>query len=301
MPSSFSLMFMYTGHIRRTFTGAGLVSQMLRVDDDTTMHFWSPKSESAQKASLVLIHGFGPPATWQWRRQVKYLAAEFNLYVPDLVFFGGSESKSAERSEVFQAASVWKLIEKVGLQRFHVMGTSYGGFVAYNLAKMMGEERVKKVVIASSGVNMTLHTNVDMVKGADMDNIEQLMLPSTPQHLRKLMSLSIHKPSQRVPDFILKDFLDELYRDNRKEKVELLKGITIGRNETSNITPLPQEVLIVWGDQDKIFPVQLAYELKEVISQNAKLELIKDASHMPQMEKPREFNKVILQFLQEHS
>nr|KYP45619.1 Monoacylglycerol lipase ABHD6 [Cajanus cajan] len=294
-------MFMYTGHIRRAFTGAGLLSQTLRVDEETTMHFWGPKSEMAEKGYLVLIHGFGPSATWQWRRQVKFLAPHFNVYVPDLVFFGGSTTKSRERSEVFQAESVGKLVDKLGVHKFHVVGTSYGGIVAYNLAKILGEDRVHKVVLASSGLNMTISSNVHMVHAAQFNNIEELMLPSTPQHLRKLMSLSIHKPAQRVPDFILKDFLDELYGENRKEKVELLNGITIGRDQTSHISPLSQEVLIVWGDQDKIFPVQLAYELKEIICENAKLELIKDASHMPQMEKPREFNNILLKFLQEHS
>ncbi|CAJ1944268.1 unnamed protein product [Sphenostylis stenocarpa] len=69
--------------------------------------------------------------------------------------------------------------------------------VAYNLAKMLGEERVQKVVIASSGVNMTLVNNVALVQRAQLDNIEDLMLPYTPQHLRKLISLSIHKSLHR--------------------------------------------------------------------------------------------------------
>ncbi|KAH1109956.1 hypothetical protein AAZX31_04G055400 [Glycine max] len=86
--------------------------------------------------------------------------------------------------------------------------------------------------------------------------------------------------------------------ENKKEKLELLKGITIGRNDTSNVSPLQQEVLKVWGEQDRIFPVQLAHEPKEVISKNAILELLKETPHVPQMEKPGEFNNIILNFLQ---
>ncbi|RDX80975.1 mhpC, partial [Mucuna pruriens] len=265
MPSSFSLMFMYTGYIRRCFTGAGLWSQALKVDDEneTTVHFWGPRNKTAQKPSLVLIHGFGPEATWQWRRQVKFLAPHFNLYVPDLIFFGRSKTRSSERSETFQAASMGKLLDKLEVEKFHVAGTSYGGIVAYNLAKMLGQHRVQKVVIASSGVNMTKSSNVALLQRAQLDIIDNLMLPATPQHLRKLMSLTIYKPPSGLPDFFLKDFLDKLYSENRKEKLELLEGLTIGRDDTSNILPLQQEVLVVWGERDQIFPLQLAHELKE--------------------------------------
>ncbi|XP_058783088.1 uncharacterized protein LOC131657740 [Vicia villosa] len=88
-----------------------------------------------------------------------------------------------------------------------------------------------------------------------------------------------------------------LYSENRKEKMELLNGVSLGKIDTSNISSLQQEVLIIWGEDDKIFPVQMAHELKEVISKKAGIKLIKEASHVPQIEKPKEFNNIILNFL----
>ncbi|ESW08890.1 hypothetical protein PHAVU_009G083200 [Phaseolus vulgaris] len=301
LPSFLSPVSAFGLYLRRCFTGAGLSSYTVDVDHETTVHFWAPTNRKAQKPSVVLIHGFGPAAIWQWRQQVQFLAPHFNVYVPDLIFFGGSSSKSSERSETFQAASVGKLLDKLKVEKFQVVGTSYGGMVAYNLAKMLGEERVEKVVIASSGVNMKRSNNVALVQRAELDKIEDLLLPATPQQLRKLMSLSIYNSPQFLPHFLLNDFLHKLYSVNRKEKKELLRGVTIGKDETSSLSPLEQEVLIVWGEQDQIFPVQMARELKEIISKKARLELIKEASHVPQMEKPREFNNILLNFLGGHS
>ncbi|KAE9609299.1 putative alpha/Beta hydrolase [Lupinus albus] len=99
-------------------------------------------------------------------------------------------------------------MEKLGVKKFDVVGTSYGGFVAYHLAMMLGEEKVEKVVIASSGVNMRKSDNVALLERAEMDKIEDLMLPSTPQHLRKLMALSVSSMRLYIPDFFLKDFLN---------------------------------------------------------------------------------------------
>jgi len=207
LPSFLSPVSAYGLYLRRCFTGAGLSSYTVDVDHETTVHFWAPANRTAQKPSVVLIHGFGPAAIWQWRQQVQFLAPHFNVYVPDLIFFGGSTSKSSERSETFQAASVGKLLDKLKVEKFQVVGTSYGGMVAYNLAKMFGEERVEKVVIASSGVNMKRSNNVALMQRAELEKIEDLMLPATPQQLRKLMSLSVYKSPQFLPHFLLNDFL----------------------------------------------------------------------------------------------
>lgn len=137
---------------------------------------------------------------------MSFLAPHFDVYVPDLLFFGESTTKSSERSEIFQAKAIGKLMEKVGVNKYSVVGTSYGGFVAYRLAEM-SPERVEKVVIASSGVNMKPCDNVELLKRANLEKIEELMLPESPRQLRTLMRLAL---SSRVylPDFFLNDFID---------------------------------------------------------------------------------------------
>ena len=101
-----------------------------------------------------------------------------------------------------------KLLDKLDVKKCHVMGTSYGGFVAYHLAKMLGEKRVEKVVIASSGVNMKRRDNAGLLERAQLEKIEELMLPATPQQLRKLMALSVSRPLHILPDFFLSDFIN---------------------------------------------------------------------------------------------
>lgn len=92
------------------------------------------------------------------------------------------------------------------MQRFHVMGTSYGGFVAYHMARMW-PERVQKVVIASSGINMRPRDMEALLKRAKREKIEELMLPATAGQFRTLMGLSVFKRFQIVPDFLLNDFV----------------------------------------------------------------------------------------------
>ncbi|KAI3754833.1 hypothetical protein L1987_54624 [Smallanthus sonchifolius] len=295
--SCLSFVSLYGSFLHRSLAASGLSSQSIQVDNHTTIHFWGPKpSPSPQrKSSLVLIHGFGPHGVWQWRQQVSFLAPHFDLYIPDLVFFGESTTRSSERSEIFQGQAIGKLMEKVGVSRYSVVGTSYGGFVAYRVAEMW-PERIEKVVIASSGLNMRPKDNQELLKRANVAKIEELMLPETAGQLRTLLRLAA---SNRVymPDFFLTDFVDKLYCENRKEKMELLKGLVLGQHDPPNISPLPQEVLIIWGEQDNIFFLDMAKELKEMLGKNASLEVMKKASHVPQLEHAKSFNKILYKFL----
>lgn len=190
-----------------------------------------------------------------------------------------------------------KLMEKIGIEKFNVVGTSYGGFVAYHMAKMW-PQKVEKVVIASSGINMRKCDSESLLQRSNCECIEKVMLPSTATELRTLMGLASSSRIVRMfPDALWNDVISNLYQKNRKEKVELLKGVTLGRDEKLSIEPLCQEILIIWGDKDQIFPVKMAYELKEILGDKTKLEIIENTSHVPQIECAQEFNNVVLKFL----
>ncbi|PIA27647.1 hypothetical protein AQUCO_07600067v1, partial [Aquilegia coerulea] len=242
MSSCFSLVSFGSNYLRRSFISSGLSYQTIKIDSQTTIFFWAPNPNSKlsnKKPSLILLHGFGPSSIWQWRNQVKFLSTHFNLYIPDLIFFGNSTTTSSERSEVFQAVSMGKLLEKLGIEKYSVMGTSYGGFVAYNMARLF-ENRVEKVVIASSGINKILKDGVELLERAKVDKIEDLMLPKTPSQLMNLMELAIFKRPTYLPNFLLNDFITTLYSDNWKEKKELLMGLTFGFDDEVRVSPLSQ-------------------------------------------------------------
>ncbi|KAK4798020.1 hypothetical protein SAY86_030346 [Trapa natans] len=300
IPYLFSPIALWEAYLRRCFVASGLSARAVMVDTEarTTVHFWSPaKGPDPKKPSLVLVHGFGPIAIWQWRKQVEFFAPCFNVYVPDLLFFGGSSTASSERSETFQAKAIGRLlVDELKLERFTVVGTSYGGFVSYRMAEMW-PEKVERVVIASSGVNMRRRDNEELVKKAGVGKIDELMLPTTPAHLRSLLNLVIFRQLSLVPNFMLNDAIHKLLSDKREEKMELLKGLTLGRDDNPRVSPLKQEVLLVWGEHDQLFPLAMATELKQLLGEKAKLEVMKMASHVPQIEDPQGFNDVVSNFI----
>ncbi|KAF8019771.1 hypothetical protein BT93_G0457 [Corymbia citriodora subsp. variegata] len=50
-----------------------------------------------------------------------------------------------------------------------------------------------------------------------------------------------------------------------------------------------QPTLLVWGELDQIFPLELGHRLKRHIGDSAELVVIKNAGHAVNLEKPKEF------------
>ncbi|KAL7121797.1 hypothetical protein ACP275_01G006000 [Erythranthe tilingii] len=157
-------------------------------------YLWGPPAPTS-KPSLLLVHGLGPQSIWQWRNQISFFARDFDVYVPDLLFFGDSFTKSTDRSEIFQATCLAKLLQKLGIIPWYsIVGMNYGGFVAYHMA-VMWPERVEKVVFASCAVNMSQRDTSELMERAKVEKIEDLLMPVNATQLRKLPAFIHSRPS----------------------------------------------------------------------------------------------------------
>ncbi|KAG6406778.1 hypothetical protein SASPL_134389 [Salvia splendens] len=269
------------------FSYSGLRSTKTDLQDGTVMHCWVPKSHKASKPSLLLVHGFGANAMWQYGDLLHHLMPRYNIYVPDLLFFGESWTQRPDRSEAFQARCLMRLMEAHGVRRLSLVGISYGGFVSYSMAAQF-PEAVEKVVLCCSGVCLE---EKDLREGffevADLDEVAGILMPQTPEKLRELIKFAFANPVNGVPSCFLSDYIDVFCTEFITQKKELIRALTADR-KLDKIPKIEQPTLILWGEQDKIFPLELGYRLQRHIGDNAKIEVIKNAGHALNIEKPRE-------------
>lgn len=281
---------------RCKFHVAGLRSVTNRLRNDTVLHCWVPKRHRPTKPSLLLIHGFGANAMWQFSHLLRHLTPHYNVYVPDLLFFGGSRTAAPHRSEFFQARCLAELMAAYGVAKLSLVGISYGGFVGYNMA-MRWPEMVERVVLCCTGVCLEERDMKEgLFKVSDLEEAEAILLPQSPDKLKELMRMSYVKPITGVPSCILADFIQVMCTDHLKEKRELIQQILKDR-KVFDLPKIKQKTLIIWGDQDQIFPLELGHRLKRHIGENAQLVIIKDVGHALNLEKPKEFTKHLKEFL----
>ncbi|XP_058096847.1 uncharacterized protein LOC131242298 isoform X1 [Magnolia sinica] len=281
---------------RYTFTAAGLQSTTTDLGDGTTLHCWAPRGPKPEKPALLLIHGFGANCMWQWSEQLRPLLACYNIYVPDLLFFGESVTTRPERSESFQAQCLMRLMESMGVRTMSLVGISYGGFVGYSMAVQF-PEAVERVVLCCTGVCLK---EKDLEEGLfpvrDLGEAAEILTPQTPEKLRALVKLSFYRPPRAVPSCFLSDFIDVMCTDHVEEKRELINSILKDRKHLE-LPKITQPTLIIWGEQDQIFPLELAHRLKRHLEENAQMVVIKHAGHALNLEKSKEFCKHLKAFL----
>lgn len=191
-----------------SFSRAGLKSSITDLGDGTIMHFWVPKAHKDQKPNLLLIHGLGANAMWQWNEFISPLATKFNIFVPDLLFFGESYTTRPERTEAFQAQCVMKTMEVLGVRKMNIAGISYGGFVGYSIAAQF-PEAVQKLAIVCSGICMEeKDMDAGMFRVKSVEEAATKLLPQRPEDLTELMKITFYKPQKRIPSCFLKDYIN---------------------------------------------------------------------------------------------
>uniref|UniRef100_A0A2N9IXD6 AB hydrolase-1 domain-containing protein n=1 Tax=Fagus sylvatica TaxID=28930 RepID=A0A2N9IXD6_FAGSY len=299
MSNCFSLAATWNRFHRFTFSKAGLKSTTTDLGDGTVMHCWAPKAHKQSKPNLLLIHGIGANAMWQWKDVISPLISHFNVYVPDLVFFGDSYTTRPDRTESFQARCVMGLMEAQGVKSMRVVGVSYGGFVAYSMATQF-KESVERVVLCCAGICME-EKDMDegMFKTKSVDEAISILLPQSPEKMKELMQLTFVKPSfnvKTVPTCILNDFINVLCTEYYQEKKELIHALHKDR-KLSDLPKITQPTLIIWGEQDQVFPLELAHRLKRHVGENAELVILKNAGHAINIEKTKEMYKHMKSFL----
>ncbi|PNT65132.1 uncharacterized protein LOC100841479 [Brachypodium distachyon] len=308
----------------RLAKNAGLRQHAVAVDDaaGTVVNFWLPEHKAPAKKkknatttdaennrgeeteekqrsrhAVVLVHGFAGDGLMTWAFQMGPLGRQgYDVYVPDLVHFCGSSSAwpSPETTTAgFQAASIAAALGKLGVERCTAVGFSYGGLVAFEMAAAR-PGLVRSVVVSGSVAAYTGAMNDALLARLGARTTGDLMLPESVAGVRRLFSAALHM-KMWMPARFLDDFLKVMY-SNRKERAEMLENSVTKDNQVP-ILAFQQDMLLLWGESDKFFPIEDAKRLREELGEKAILRSIRKAGHLAHLERPCVYNRYLKEFL----
>ncbi|EPS66257.1 hypothetical protein M569_08525 [Genlisea aurea] len=277
---------------------AGVTPRAVVVDPETetVINIWVPTETTLNKKKpvIVLVHGFAAEGIVTWQFQVGALTRNYAVYVPDLLFFGGSTTSSSDRSPAFQAQCLIQTLRMLGIERCTVVGFSYGGVVAFKMAEMCGE-MVDAMVISGSIPSLTTVGNATL-KELGFSSSSELLLPETVAGAKALLKIAMHKQIW-FPDRLYADFLQVMF-NHRLQRTQLLEALSINNKDSTTLTTLPQRIHLLWGENDAIFKLEHAANLKEKLGEKASLKYIDKAGHLVHLERPCVYNRCLKHFLQ---
>lgn len=258
------------------------------------LHYWA--GGSGDKTPLLLVHGFGADALWGWAEQIR-LADDRFVVAPDLVWFGESHTNVADYSTTFQAANLADLLDHLALDQVDVVGISYGGFVALELAHGWPDRVRRAVVVDSPGHTFTLDDYQVLLERNDIDSVSDLIVPERPADVQRLLQLAFYRPPP-VPNFVARDLFTNMFNTWREQKVRLLDNLLARAHGIDpDLYKLDQDLLLLWGSHDVLFPPELAHRLARKVGPNARVSVLPKTNHAPNLERARLFNKRLVGFL----
>ncbi|MGC4116153.1 MAG: alpha/beta hydrolase [Myxococcales bacterium] len=280
------------GRLESRLAEAGLLAHVEPMGE-ATVRYW----DGGKGPPLLLVHGFGAEAVWQWTDQVEAFSGAYRVIVPDLLWFGGSSSTERDFSLEHQVRMLVALLDKLGEQQVDVVGISYGGFAAYELAHLH-PERVRKLVIVDSPGCAYQRADYDaLLQRFGVARSADLFIPSDEVGVGKLMDLAYFDPPW-TPEFARRQVLTELYAQFREEKKQLLEVLVQSMDTRPDCSVAPRiPALVVWGREDGVFPLAIGERLAKGLGSTARLEVIDRARHAPNLEHPARFNELIRAFL----
>ncbi|KAJ8767183.1 hypothetical protein K2173_013580 [Erythroxylum novogranatense] len=286
---------------------AGLRPQIVEVEPGTKLHFWVPtetinKTNGGQnelipprKPVVVLIHGFAEDGAITWIPQVLALAGKYTVYVPDLLFFGGSISDKANWTIEFQAQCVASSLEQLGVEKCTLVGFSYGGFVSMKIAESQ-PELVQGLVLSDSIPPMDETTSRGLLKRLGFKSWSDVVLPTSVKEAKLSFVVVCHRRPP-IPHLIYRQYLKTMF-NNREQKAELLHAMAIKDSEHKR-PKITQKVHFLAGEEDNIFSPEDIYNAikRELEEAKAEVHYVKKASHYAQLERPFAYNKILKHIL----
>jgi len=245
-------------------------------------------------APVVLIPGFAA-GRWIWFKQTDDLSRNFRVIIFDPRGVSASDKPQAPQTIGLLADDVAHLLEKIGIESAHIVGASFGGFVAQEFALKYPAMTRKLVLCCTSfgGPNHVVPAPETLqalasTKGLNSEERMRanLLLAFTPEYVRT----QVDEVDQIVHLRATNDVPEHIYMSQLQAAMSF--------NAESRLAGIESPTLVLSGDADIIVPVQNSRNLAAKIP-GAQLQIIEGGSHTFFIEQAQEFNETVADFLKD--
>jgi len=254
--------------------------------------------DMGQGEPVLMIHGYAD-SSYTWNKNAQALVnAGFRVILVDQPGLGRSEipPKPYAFTVENQAARVLELMDRIGIKRFDVVGSSQGGGIALDLI-VFHPERIRRAVLFSPACFPRSRMGAHSV--LSLPAADQLGAALTGRWTVDAALKTVYFDPKKVTRAIV----DEYSRPwNKAGYVAVLASLgrdffsPVFRDMSKRYGFVTTPILIVWGEKDRWLSPKDGRNLHEVI-RSSKLVTIPNCGHLPHQERPELANQLMLDFL----
>lgn len=278
------------------FVGSNAVAQPASIAERDTfvrgyrMHYL----EAGRGAPVVLLHGLGGDGS-RWAPNIGPLAVDFRVIALDEIGFGQSDKPLANYHTGMLSEFLVDFLKAIGLPKVSLVGNSMGANIAAYTA-IHYPEMVDRLVLSdvppyklSAGVPPPPPPN---------PHLRQIQNGVTRDETREFFRVLFYNKSLVTDTLVEENLALRLRSAFTITKVLEAASNGIGTMGEEEMRTIKAPTLIVWGKYDELVgpPERTGERLHRDIS-GSQLVVIDNAGHVPQLEQPDEFNRVVKAFL----
>lgn len=245
--------------------------------------------EAGSGPTVILLHGLGGSAQ-AWQFNIGALAEKHHVVALDQIGFGKSDKPFVNYRIRTYVDFLDQFCKQLKIERATLVGNSMGGWIAAVFTASFPDRVDKLVLVDAAGYAPP--------KDLDMRTLFNLN-PSTRAGMKLLVSKVFYNKAFQTDAFIEQSIAARLAAGDGYTINSITESIIRGEDFLDDIVKtIKRPTLIVWGRQDGLVPLTEGEHFNKDIA-GSKLIVIEECGHVPNAEKPGEFNAAVLKFLAE--
>ncbi len=242
---------------------------------------------------VIFLHGIGGNRR-NWEDQVQSFSAHYHAVAWDARGYGDSDDYEGPLDFRSYADDVVRVLDHFGAKRAHIVGLSMGGRIAMDLVARHGS-RVGTLTLCDTHKGFADFSD-EKKKAFIASRKEPLLAGKEPKDIAEPVARTLVGPNATPEAFNrLVDSMTRLHKESYIKSIEA----SVMMDVRSDLGAIAVPTHVVVGSEDRLTTVDMAKGLAAEIP-GAELSVIDDAGHLANIEKPAEFDAVVLAFLKRH-
>lgn len=225
---------------------------------------------------LLFLHGWGV-ATEPYQEIINILCQRYKVIAPDLPGFGKSDGEKIDWNYDRYANFLLAFLQKLEIDKFHIVGHSLGGGVGITLAASAPNQVTSLILVDSTGI--------------PVDPLPKVLF-------QRVIEMTAQTPQVKFPQ-ILQVFQGFSYNLFFKTQTTIQVLLLSLKQDLKHLLPqIESPCLIVWGKNDLTTPLKAGREFNRLIK-NSRLVIIEEVYHEWSIFFVEKITTIIFNFLNE--
>ncbi|PIR02055.1 MAG: hypothetical protein COV62_02400 [Candidatus Nealsonbacteria bacterium CG11_big_fil_rev_8_21_14_0_20_35_11] len=235
--------------------------------------------------AILVLHGWGGSSD-SWVKVQEILSQNnYKVICPDLPGFGKSQNPPEAWGIDDYINLILNFTKKVSLDRFFLIGHSFGGGLAGKFTALF-PEKIKTLILCDAAVIRKKRYSLRQKLAHFLQKYGNIFF-SVPLFEKKIYPWArkiVYKIAGTSDYYLAKGTMKETFKKISEEDL------------TKFLSRIKAPTLIIWGKKDKTLPSEDGFSMKKIIP-NSETKIIDGADHSPHRRTPEELSKIILNFL----